>query len=44
MAAVSKAVCRTGTFRLDDGKKPATVAQQQAGMTTMVFFPRACRV
>jgi KaiC/GvpD/RAD55 family RecA-like ATPase len=30
-----------GTFRLVDGKNPATVAQQQAGITTMVFFPRA---
>jgi hypothetical protein len=30
-----------GTFRLDEGKKPATVDQQQAGMTTIVFFPRA---
>jgi hypothetical protein len=41
MAALSKTVCRMGTFRLVEGKNPATVAQQQAGITTMVFFPRA---
>jgi hypothetical protein len=41
MAAASKAVCRMGTLRLEEGKKPATVDQQQAGITTMVFLPRA---
>jgi hypothetical protein len=32
-----------GTLRLVEGKKPPMVDQQQAGITTMVFFPRTWR-
>jgi hypothetical protein len=43
MAAVSKSTFKMGTLRLVDGKALAMTDQQEAGMTTMVFFPRAWR-
>jgi hypothetical protein len=40
-AAVSKAVCSTGTLRACTGHGPSTIDQQQAGMTATVSSPSA---
>ena len=43
MAAVAKATFRTGTFKAENGYAPFKTPQQQAGITTTVFSPKAFR-
>jgi hypothetical protein len=42
-AAASKAQWKIGTLNEEWGKGPSMTAQQQAGMQTTVFRPRALR-